>query len=849
VYGEVEFMTRQVLAAAVSAVLAVGLAQARGTAFVSDLSITKTDSVATYAAGGSLTYTIVVANAGPDPVVGATVSDTVTALPQVASASWTCLGAGGATCTAGPVTGDIGDTVDVPVGGTVTYTLVVKPACGASGDLVNTATVTPPSGTTDPGPGPNTTTDTDTAATIVSVAKTGADSTTCGPSATPCLTIKRAIDNAKAGDVVAVSAGTYNECVVVVPGIVLCGIEFTPAGTVGAPVLDGTLKCDGLSPTSPAGPVATVLDKSTLRGFAITHGGDSGVRGLGAVTIANNVISGNTTSATGGGIRLTTGLNLTDPLGKAEIRSNAIQNNTSGSHGAGIYVDATADGVPSLVEIDGNRVGNTVGKTVTPNIAGGTTGAFGAGITVITGTMSAADSSSVVITNNTLDGNVAKNETCPLPCIPTIAYGGGIFVATGSANGLGTETVTIGGAGRGNVLRNNISEGLGGGMSVWVQPAPGAKHTVDVVANIITSNTGKRGGGGAHLFADASDCIAGATPDVVLRASGNNQFIGNHAQGDLSDPDAAGGGGIFAELYSARTVASAVQFEISGNTIETNETTTHGGGASLLAWADDDPDNDGVTKPTDAIISFHNNLVAKNAARDMTAGVPSGGGVSALAVARGALALARLSQDFLTVADNETELGTGGLEWEDSLRPDSTGSTGAASFEVSNSIISGNDGYGVGYRVPLDPSTTVAVSYTDAFGNISGNYEAPLGDPTGTNGNISVDAELDALFLPRICGPMIDVGNPAISATIEPLPNGGLVNLGHLGNTASATRTFPDVNSDLTVDGLDVLGIAVSFNSVSGGPRFFTDADRDLNGIVDGEDLAYVSAFYAQSCP
>ena len=96
---------------------------------------------------------------------------------------------------------------------------------------------------------------------------------------------------------------------------------------------------------------------------------------------------------------------------------------------------------------------------------------------------------------------------------------------------------------------------------------------------------------------------------------------------------------------------------------------------------------------------------------------------------------------------------------------------------------------------------------------------------------------------------MIDAGDPAIDATIEPQPNGGRVNLGHLGHTASATRTFPDVNSDGTVDGLDIIGIALSFNSLGGSPRYFIAADRDLNGVVDGEDLAYVSAFYAQSCP
>src|SRR5204862_414017 len=89
-----------------------------------DLSITKTDGVATYTAGGSVTYAIGVTNAGPSDAIGATVTDLLAALPQVASASWTCSAAGGATCTAGPVVGDINDTVNVPVGGTLTYTLL-----------------------------------------------------------------------------------------------------------------------------------------------------------------------------------------------------------------------------------------------------------------------------------------------------------------------------------------------------------------------------------------------------------------------------------------------------------------------------------------------------------------------------------------------------------------------------------------------------------------------------------------------------------------------------------------------------------------------------------------------------
>jgi uncharacterized repeat protein (TIGR01451 family) len=832
-------MTRQALAALLLAVLAVEIVEARGTALESDLSITKTDGVTTYTAGGYVTYTIVVENDGPDPAVAAAVSDPVTALSQVASAWWTCLGAAGATCAPGPVDGDITDTVDLPVGGTATYTLLVKTTPGSTSNLVNTATVTPPAGTTDPGPGVNTAADTDTSTAIAYyVATTGVDSKTCGSTADPCLTVQAAIEKTKGGDAVIVGDGTFNECIVLVPGtgsggILVASSQFLTAGSVGTTVLDGADVCDPASPI-PA-PVAKVFDGSALRGFAITNGGDSGVWGLGGVTISNNLISGNETTTVGGGIYLSTGTNLTDPKATAEIKANTIKNNTSGSGGAGIYVDASAQGVPSLVAIDGN--------TVATNTAGGTTAAFGGGIAVFTATASDTDASSVVITNNTIDGNTAEGAAVGA----AIAYGGGIFVATGAGFGRGTEAVTVGASESGNIVRNNISSGLGGGMSINAQPAPGGKHTIHVDANTISANTGSRGGGGLHLFAYAFDGPAGA-PEVVLGASGNS-LTGNHALGELSDPFPVGGGGIYAELYSERTVGSAVTFEIADNTIESNDATTHGGGASLVASADDDPQNDGVVRATGAVISFHNNLVAENAARDTTASVPSGGGVYGLAIARGDLASARLAASFLTVADNETELGTGGLEWEDLPLPDSLGLDGTASFSLSNSIVSGNDGYGVGYAAPLDPSTTVDLSYNDAYGNISGNYEAPLGDPTGTS--VSVDPELDALFLPRICGPMVDRGNPAIPATNEPQPNGGQVNLGHLGNTASATRTFPDVNGDGTVDGLDVMGIAVSFNSCTDPScdRPNPAADRDLNGIVDGQDLAYVSAFYAQTCP
>jgi len=833
-------MTRQAVIAAVSALLAVGYAHALGTGPVSDLTITNTDAAPRYTAGFGVIYTIVVANAGPDDAAGVAVSDPVTSLAQVTGASWTCVAAGGATCTAGPVTGALVDTVTLPVGGTATYTLVTTINAAATGDLVNTATVTPAAGTTDPGPGANTAIDTDTAATIFSVATTGTDSDLCGNSAIACKTIQQAITNAApGGDTVLVASGTYNECPVVADGFVrIESSEFKNAATNVATIIDATGVCD--TAILPAA-VVTLTDGSSLRGFTI-KGGSTGVAGTGSVSILNNVITGNASAVEGGGLRLASGSTIIDPDAKTVIKGNTITGNTSAGSGAGIYIETLNSPDRNVVEIDGNTItGNTAGD--------GTAGVLGAGITVLSDTASAADSSRVVIVSNTVDGNVAKNTVGDA----TLAFGGGIFVTTGATLGLGTETVIVGATGTGNRVRNNVSEGFGGGMSINVRPAPAAKHTADVAANTVSANTGNYGAGGMHLFLRAVDRTAGPAPDAILRTTANS-ITGNHARAPQGDENAVpdlitSGGGLSAELQSDRTVAAAVLFEISGNTLEHNDRATRGGGASLLASADDDPNDDGATAPTDANISFHHNLVALNAAHDDSAGGASGGGVHALAVARGGSASAGVSQDFLTVASNTTEVGSGGIEWDDAHPANSIGSTGTTSFTLSNSIVFGNEGFGVGGSVLPSASTTVAVSYTDAFGNSSGNFEAQLGVTPGSNGVISVDPELDALFLPRLCGPTIDAGDPSINPELEPVPNGGRVNLGHLGNTASAARTFPDVNVDGTIDGLDVLGIAVSFAASSPDPRYFTAADRDLNLIVDGEDLAIVTAFYGQSCP
>ena len=124
-----------------------------------DLSITKTDGRTTYTPGAAVTYTIVASNAGPNAVTGAAVADTLPA--AITGATWTVVYAGGAS---GPASGsgDIAAAVNLPVGASASFTVTGTVAADATGDLVNTATIATPAGTTDPNPANNSATDTDT---------------------------------------------------------------------------------------------------------------------------------------------------------------------------------------------------------------------------------------------------------------------------------------------------------------------------------------------------------------------------------------------------------------------------------------------------------------------------------------------------------------------------------------------------------------------------------------------------------------------------------------------------------------------------------------------------------------
>ena len=143
---------------------------------VADLAITKTLSTTPVVAGSTVDYIIQVTNLGPSAEFGATVTDTPPA--TLTNVTWTCTAAPPSSCTTPSGTDAISTTVNLTVGGSITFTLTATLDPAATGELTNTATITPATGTTDPTPANNTATDTDTITQIADLAITKTDGLT-----------------------------------------------------------------------------------------------------------------------------------------------------------------------------------------------------------------------------------------------------------------------------------------------------------------------------------------------------------------------------------------------------------------------------------------------------------------------------------------------------------------------------------------------------------------------------------------------------------------------------------------------------------------------------------------------
>ena len=234
-----------------------------------DLSITKTNLLASVVPGTAISYTITASNAGPSAVAGATVADTLPA--SLTSATWTCTSTGGGTCTASG-TGSISDTVNLPVGATVTYTVSGTAAAAAIGTITNTATVTAPPGVTDPVPGNNTATDSDPLTPQVDLSVTKTDGRAI---ANPLDTLTYTIAVRNAGPSSVADAVVTDT----VPAS-LTGVTWTCADGLGG-------HCDNAGPV--AGNINTTVDLGVNGGVVFTVTGTIAGPTVGSVVNTANV--------------------------------------------------------------------------------------------------------------------------------------------------------------------------------------------------------------------------------------------------------------------------------------------------------------------------------------------------------------------------------------------------------------------------------------------------------------------------------------------------------------------------------------------------------------------------------
>lgn len=126
-----------------------------------DLVLTKDDGVLQYIAGTTLTYVVTIANNGPNGVTGAVIIDQIPV--QVRDWSWVCTAQTGSASGCDPASTnaqDFSDTVNLPVGSSIQYTVTANIKLDASGQLENSALVAHAS-ITDPNPGNNTGVDID----------------------------------------------------------------------------------------------------------------------------------------------------------------------------------------------------------------------------------------------------------------------------------------------------------------------------------------------------------------------------------------------------------------------------------------------------------------------------------------------------------------------------------------------------------------------------------------------------------------------------------------------------------------------------------------------------------------
>ena len=388
-----------------------------------DLSITKTDGKTTISGGATNTYTIVVSNAGPSDVTGASVADTFPA--AFTGVAYTATQTGGATGFTTIGSGNINDSVNMPVGSTITYVVTGTVSPSATGTLANTATVNAPEGVTDTDTDNNTDTDTDTITPQADLSITKTDGkTTAVPGTTDTYTI--VVTNGGPSDVTGAS-------VVDTFPVTFTGVTYTATSTGGAIgfTISGSGNINDTSVNMPAGSTITYVVTGTISASATGN----------LVNTATVAVPQGDTDPTPGNDSATDTDTLTPQadlsISKTDGKTTVVPGTTD------TYTIVVTNAGPSAVT--GASVVDTfpvtfTGVTYTATTTGGATGFTTSGIGNINDTsvnMPVGSTITYVVT-----GTVSPSATGTLANTATVAVPQGVTDLTPS-NNTATDTDTL----------------------------------------------------------------------------------------------------------------------------------------------------------------------------------------------------------------------------------------------------------------------------------------------------------------------------------------------------------------------------------------------------------------------
>jgi uncharacterized repeat protein (TIGR01451 family) len=387
-----------------------------------DLSITKTDGVTTEIPGTSASYTIVVTNNGPSDANGVSAADTFPAI--LTGVTFTSVAAGGAAGNTAAGAGNISDTLNMPSGSSVTYTVNATIQSSATGSLSNSATVTAPGGVTDPTPGNNTATDTDTLVPTADLSITKTDGATTeipGTSVTYTITVTNNGPSDAPGTSV---SDTF-------PGT-LTGVTFTSVaagGATGNTAAGSGNISDTLS--MPSGSSVTYTVNATVSAAATGSLSNTATvaasLGVTDPNTANNSATDTDTLTPQVDLSITKTDGVASEVPGTSVTYTIVVTNNGPSDAPGTSV---ADTFPGIL----------TGATFTSVAAGGASGNTAAGSGNISDILSMPAGSSVTYTVN---ATISASATGTLSNTATVTAGGGVTDPTpGNNSATDTDTLT-----------------------------------------------------------------------------------------------------------------------------------------------------------------------------------------------------------------------------------------------------------------------------------------------------------------------------------------------------------------------------------------------------------------------